>query len=490
MWIVASVSVLLVLLCPASVSAQPPDLIEMPAATLRDKIRGGLLGQILGNLNGLEHEMEYIHEPGNVTEYVPALPDGAWTDDDTDFEWVYIVAMQRENEVYLPPERIAKLWRERINRRIWCSNRYARHLMDLGIDPPLTGNVALNPWADFNISGQFICETFGLLAPAMPQTAARIGLNYTTVTIDREPAQTTQFFTSMIATAFVESEVDAIIDAGVEALAPTSQIREITTQVRQWHKLHPDDWRATRRLMRDKYTQDGGGMRDRNGYELNTAATIAALLYGGGDFTRTLLIAFNFGWDCDNTAASAGTIIGTVKGYRWMMAQGWRIVDRYENRTREQMPMDETITSFADRLVEIAERVIREQGGERAIIGGQPVYRVRRQKPVSLIALASPEEQLRDMRRRFEPEIAAAFDGSADRQSLARAAYLAIALDLFRTYQKDEPERWNEATRALEEYWRIPQNIYHDADVPLIHSLRERAAAAGLKKPAEKRKVW
>src|SRR5690606_37699778 len=83
------------------------------------------------------------------------------------------------------------------NRRIWCANRYARHLMDLDLMPPLTGNVLLNPWADFNISGQFLSETFGLLAPAMPQTAARIGLHYTQVAIDGEPAQTTQMFTAM-----------------------------------------------------------------------------------------------------------------------------------------------------------------------------------------------------------------------------------------------------------------------------------------------------
>jgi hypothetical protein len=162
--------------------------VEIPAEVLRDKIRGGLLGQILGNLNGLPHEMTYITAPGNVQNYVPALPEGARTDDDTDFEWVYIVAMQKENTVLLSPQRIAQLWKQRINRRIWCSNQYARQLMDLGLEPPLTGAVALNPWAEFNISGQFLCETFGLLAPGMPQTAARIGLNYTRVAIDEQTA--------------------------------------------------------------------------------------------------------------------------------------------------------------------------------------------------------------------------------------------------------------------------------------------------------------
>ena len=125
--------------------AAPGETVEMSAEQLRDKIRGGLLGQILGNLNGLPHEMKYIGEPGNVTSYTPSLPDGARTDDDTDFEWVYIKVMQDENCLLLPPARIAQLWKERINTRIWCSNQYARQLMDLGIDPPLTGMTTFNP---------------------------------------------------------------------------------------------------------------------------------------------------------------------------------------------------------------------------------------------------------------------------------------------------------------------------------------------------------
>ena len=82
---------------------------DLPVEELRDKIRGGLLGQILGNLNGLPHEMRYIDEPGAVTAYTPALPDGARTDDDTDLEWVYLCAMQRHATTMLPPPVITAL---------------------------------------------------------------------------------------------------------------------------------------------------------------------------------------------------------------------------------------------------------------------------------------------------------------------------------------------------------------------------------------------
>jgi hypothetical protein len=464
--------------------------VDIPAEVLRDKIRGGLLGQLLGNLNGLPHEMKYIAEPGNVEQYTPSLPQGAWTDDDTDFEWVYVKVMEDENCLLLSPQRISRLWRERINRRIWCSNLYARQLMDLGIEPPLTGTAVFNPWADFNISGQFICETFGLIAPALPQTAARIGLNYTRVTIDGEPAQTTQLFTSMIATAFVEDEIDAILDAGRAAIDPASKIAQIVQDVRNWHGEHPNDWQVTRQLLKQKYSRYNGEMRDRNGFELNTGSIIAALLYGHGDFVHTLIAAFSFGWDADCNAATAGTILGVMKGYRWMLAQGWQIVDRYKNTTRENMPSDETITSFADRLVDLAERVILEQGGQRLARDARIVYRVNAQKPRCILPLESPDAQTVVLREKLRSEIENGILHPATMEQLARAAYYAICLDSATSIGTEYPQSWSDALAALSSYENVVQALFHHSPTPLGDTLRDRALAAGLEKPANRRDLW
>lgn len=464
--------------------------MEFPAEALRDKIRGGLLGQLLGNLNGIKHEMKYINEPGNVEEYVPALPDGARTDDDTDLEWVYIVAMQRHNTIMLPPHLIVRLWKERINKRIWCSNQYARQLMDIGVEPPLTGSIVLNPWADFNISGQFICETFGLLAPGMPQTAAKIGLNYTRVTIDSEPAQTTQLFTTMIATAFTTEDIDKIIDAGIEAIDAKCAIRQIVNDVRNWHTLYPDDWRTTRRLVKEKYSRYKGAMRDKNGYELNTASTIAALLYGQGDLVETLRIAFNFGWDADNNAATSGTIVGVIKGYRWMMSQGWQIVDRYQNTSRDDMPMDETITSFADRLIELAEKVIVEKGGQKETINGQLIYRIRLEKPANTLPLADFAEEAGRLRSKMKSEIEEAIIEGSDDRKIARAAYLAICLDLAQTLKEKHPKQWDKALEAINHYPKVVQVLFFHSPFPAGEQFRKKAVAAGLKKPERQIAIW
>ena len=91
--------------CTGGYSAEnrSTEFVEISAGSLEDKIQGGLLGQLLGNLNGLPHENKYYDEPGNVTEYAPGLPNGARTDDDTDIEWVYIKAMQEGRTAMLDP---------------------------------------------------------------------------------------------------------------------------------------------------------------------------------------------------------------------------------------------------------------------------------------------------------------------------------------------------------------------------------------------------
>lgn len=465
------------------------EMKTLPAEVVIDKIRGGLLGQILGNLNGIPYEMRYINEPGNVINYLPWLPEGAWTDDDTDFEWFYICEMQKNRNVFLSADYISTLWRERVNREVWNSNRFARYLMDIGIKPPYTGYTVFNPWADFNVSGQFLCETFGLVAPGMPQTAARIGLNYTTVAINNEPAQTTQLFTTMIATAFVENDINKILDAGIASLDRTSIILQIINDIKQWHRQYPDNWRETRRLLRDKYTQEGGRTRDRNGHELNTGAIIAALLYGQGDFAETLKLSFNLGWDADCNAATVGTIIGVTYGYRKMLNHNdrynpeWQIVDRYKNTTRDNMPMNETITSFADRIYEIFEMINEKNGGKKTVVNNTVVFQIPVEQPAVIIKLSSVEDQKIQLKQDFEKQIMQNI-ASTDRDERARAAYMAICLDISGNLAKSNSKQWKIACNDLSGYWKVMNNIFY-GDFQSLKLFAKKFEEAGFEVPAK-----
>lgn len=62
--------------------------------------------------------------------------------------------------------------------------------------PPWTSHGPLNPRAGYNLSGQFCAETFGLLAPGLPDAAARIASHYVRVTVRGEPLQACVFTTA------------------------------------------------------------------------------------------------------------------------------------------------------------------------------------------------------------------------------------------------------------------------------------------------------
>ena len=451
------------------------------AKEIRNKIRGGLIGQIFANLNGLKYEMKFINEPGNVTEYLPALPDGAETDDDTDIEWVYIVAMQ-EHGLYVPYSYLSSIWQRKINRRIWCSHQYVRYLLGLGVSPEITGDPRVNPWAEFNIAGQFTCEMFGQMAPLMPQTAARHATYYLRIAVDAEPLQATQFFTSMIAAAFETEDISTLLDIGFQAVDPESRVADVIRRTRAWCAENPADWRATRQSIRDAWTKNGGNIRDKNGYELNTAATVAALIYGQGDYVQTAIHAYNFGWDCDNTAAAAGTIIGVIRGEQWFRDQGWVCPDVYKNTTRDDMSMDETITSFGDRLIEIAEKQIVAAGGEiLALNDEEEAYFIFSEQPKNILPIKElqriRDESLGLTRQRIFDTI----DTEESPEKLTGIAYLAICLDCNTELQQKSPEKWSQAVESLNRQEGFLKYVFRDTNFSSADSVKQKLAAAGVR---------
>jgi hypothetical protein len=286
----------------------------------------------------------------------------------------------------------------------------------------------------------------------------------------------------MFALAWFDTDVARLVDEGLKAVDPRSEMYGVITDVRRWYGEHPDDWRATRKLLRDKYTRFKGDMPDRNGVLLNVGAATGAILYGQGDFRETVRLCFNFGWDADCTAATAGTLIGLIKGRKWMDGQGWQVKDLYANTTREKLPSDETISGYADRVVRLTKRIILENGGrvERRGDGGE-VYIVKTQAPAVVERLPTTLERTEELRAALLPQIEK--DLAGDDQARARAAYLAIALGEGARLRQERPDDWRRAVGTLvERYPGVVKNLF-DAPQPRGALLRERATAAGLEKP-------
>jgi hypothetical protein len=224
-------------------------------------------------------------------------------------------------------------------------------------------------------------------------------------------------------------------------------------------------------------------MRDDNGYELITGATIASLLYGQGDFIKTIQTGLNFGWDCDNTTATLGTILGVRMGYKKMMSQGWKIVDRYKNTTRDGMPEDETITSFADRIFELMEKMVVENGGRRVKREDRYFFQIPVEEALMVENLPELDNQIRELAHELRSEIETEILEASSKEALSRAAYLGICLDLDRELSGQYPGPWQEAKDTFEECWKLKQLIYYNGNFPSIIRIREKFLKAGIEKP-------
>jgi len=184
------------------------------------------------------------------------LQNGARTDDDNDFEWTHLWFLDQEGVVKLPYLRLVEIWKANMNSGLWVANKKARELMDEGVVPPATGSVARNPHAWYNLSGQFCVESYGLIAPGLPQTAADIGLHYAHIAVSEEPLQATQFWTSLIALrAFHAGSLEDALQQALAAVDPKSCMAAVVADTRKAFHAHLDAWKAARQELHEQWLQ-------------------------------------------------------------------------------------------------------------------------------------------------------------------------------------------------------------------------------------------
>ena len=358
-----------------------PGTAEITREVLLDHIYGGWAGMLIGGIEGLPHEFKYKEQPRATLPDFTFLKDGARTDDDNDFEWTHLWFMDKEGVIKLPYPRIVEIWKANMNSGLWVANKKARDLMNEGVVPPETGSVTRNEHAWYNLSGQFCVESFGLIAPGMPQTAADVGLHYAHVAVSEEPLQATQFWTSLIALrAFQAGSLDDALQQALAAVDPKSCMAEaVADAIKAFHD-HPDDWKAARQEIDAQWRVQR--QWNWNSTPLNGAAVCLALLYGHDDFYLTLQYAMAIGYDADCNAATAGTVVGARLGFKRIAAlPQFQMPDRYVNKTRPQLPAECKISEQAETLLRVAERVILANGGRHITVAGQPGYRIRLQSP-------------------------------------------------------------------------------------------------------------
>jgi hypothetical protein len=237
--------------------------------------------------------------------------------------------------------------------------------LNAGIEAPRSGQPEYNAHAndiDFQIESDFI----GLMTPGLPRAARDYSMRVGRVMNSGDGLYGGLFITGMYAAAFFESDPQRVVEAGLAMMPPQSSYAAIIRDLLEWHAAHPDDWRSAWQMLEERWDKDDacpdGSLQPFNiDAKLNGAYVALGLLYGGGDFSKTLEIATRSGQDSDCNPSSAGGILGVMLGYS-------RIPDQWKGGIPALAGKKFSYTNYSfDDIVgstmKRAEQVVRRAGG-------------------------------------------------------------------------------------------------------------------------------
>ena len=181
-----------------------------------------------------------------------------------------------------------------------------------GISAPDSGSIETNGHVVAEqIGSQIFIDSWAMIAPGEPELAARLARAAASVSHDGEAIYGAQVVAAMESAAFFEADMDTLIDEGLRHIPDESLIARLIHDIREWHSLD-GDWRTTFERIEATYGYDryGGGCH----MIPNHAVIILALLYGEGDFGRSLMVANTAGWDTDCNSGNVGCLLGLRGG--------------------------------------------------------------------------------------------------------------------------------------------------------------------------------
>lgn len=322
-----------------------------------ERAYAGLLGKIIGVYAGRPFE-GWTHEDilgriGEVRYYAnekvgdylrgiragAATPPLVVTDDDIAGTLTFLRAFpDHGNDRGVGAEQIGRTWLNYVveGRTVFWwggmgnSTEHTAYLrLKQGIAAPLSGSAATNgPIVAEQIGSQIFIDGWAMVAPGDPDYAAELARRAASVSHDGEAIYGAQVIAAMEAAAFVEDDLDSLLDVGVSYIPKDSLIYRVVDDVREW-RSSIGDWKEAFRRIKERYGYDKlpGNVH----IVPNHAVVMLALLYGDDDFGKSMLVANTAGWDTDCNAGNVGCILGIKNGLAGLESSpSWRepVADR------------------------------------------------------------------------------------------------------------------------------------------------------------------
>ncbi|REK75868.1 ADP-ribosylglycohydrolase family protein [Paenibacillus paeoniae] len=291
-----------------------------------ERTYAGWLGKVIGVRHGANVE-NWSYEKlqrafGEITGYLHEFRNFA-ADDDTNGPLFFLRALEDYTHTReITPEQIGLTWLNYAadgHGFYWwggygVSTEHTAYVnMKNGVMAPRSGSIEQNGVAVAEqIGGQIFIDVWGMIAPGNPELAAEYAEKAASVSHDGEGIYGGRFIAAAIAAAYTAGSIDEIIYAGLAVIPEGCEYRRMVNAVRAFHLEHPDNWRDC--FLYVKYNFGYDKYPGHCHIIPNSAVIILSMLYGEGDFSRTINICNMCGWDTDCNVGNVGAILGVWAG--------------------------------------------------------------------------------------------------------------------------------------------------------------------------------
>ncbi len=272
--------------------------------TIRNKILGCWIGKNIGGTVGAPYEgkRELLEVTGFASRKGEPLPN-----DDLDLQLIWLCALEELGPQRLTCRELAEYWVSYIP-PYWNEYGVGKANVAGGILAPMSGEFENKKWKHSN--GAWIrSEIWACLAPGYPQIARRYAFEDACVDHGLGEGTVAEQFTATVESlAFFRSDIRGILEEGLSAIPADSRVAKAVRTVMEGYDAGKS-WKDVR-LELIEQSKDIGWFQA----PANIGFCVLGLLYGEGDFKKSVLTAVSCGDDTDCTGATVGAFLGILYG--------------------------------------------------------------------------------------------------------------------------------------------------------------------------------
>ena len=320
----------------------------------RDKVYACWVGKNIGGTMGAPYEgiREVLDIKGFATKPGQVLPN-----DDLDLQLVWLYALENVGPHGITANVLGEHWISFIVPH-WNEYGIGKANLKRGLPAPASGDYQ-NDWCHSN--GAWIrTEVWACVAPGLPDVAARYAME--DAAVDHGAGEGTfaaAFVAAMQSAAFVVSDLKKCIEIGLEAIPSESRMAKSIKFCLECYEKGMS-WVDTRNAVQQLNADIGNGWFEAPS---NVTYTVIGLLWGEGDFKKSMITAINCGDDTDCTAATCGATLGILYGTKGVPAD-WRnhigddIITVSIAKGNHGKFIPKTCTELTERIVKLAPSVL------------------------------------------------------------------------------------------------------------------------------------